>query len=93
LEVPMAEGRFRGCEAPRLKLRTGTSSRMRCSVDRGTALKYRTRPYGDDLDECIFDVQGLRDSSSRGDWPTRGPTVWCRRLAIGRVVYNLCLLS
>jgi phenylpropionate dioxygenase-like ring-hydroxylating dioxygenase large terminal subunit len=28
-------------------------------VDFGTALCYRTRPYGDDPDRCIFDVQGL----------------------------------
>jgi hypothetical protein len=28
-------------------------------VDFGTALAYRTRPYGNDPDMCIFDVQGL----------------------------------
>ncbi len=28
-------------------------------VDFGTAISYRTRPYGNDPDKCIFDVQGL----------------------------------
>lgn len=28
-------------------------------VDFGTTISYRTRPYGNDPDKCIFDVQGL----------------------------------
>ncbi len=35
-------------------------------VDFGTAITYRTRPYGKDPDKCIFDVQGLWLPSAEG---------------------------
>jgi phenylpropionate dioxygenase-like ring-hydroxylating dioxygenase large terminal subunit len=35
-------------------------------VDFGSALAYRTRPYGRDPDRCIFDVQGLRLPPAEG---------------------------
>jgi hypothetical protein len=35
-------------------------------VDFGTCIAYRARPYGDDPDKCIFDVQGLWLPSREG---------------------------